>query len=210
MAKPKRIVYDNGAELFYLRCKANRATKLVVGIKTGSYDNGKEQGLAHFFEHMMFKGTDVYSVNDIKKIWGQKIRSFNAYTGSKEVAFHFYESDKRLEEGMKLVSNLLFESTFPKEELEKEKGVIKQEYFQTLDKNSRVLESRLVTVMFDNKLVMDNIESSLGTPEKIDSYSQKDFLSFQKKNVCSNNLVISASGPLSFLKFKASGRIFCK
>ena len=202
MSKSIRYVFKNGLELFYKRCKVNNATQFVAGIRTGSYDNGKTPGLAHFFEHMMFKGTKKHSVDELNELRGQRISSFNAHTGNKLLWFDFYESNKRLEEGMKLVSEMIFDSTFPKQELEKEKGVIKQEYFRTKDNDIYFLINKMLTLMVNKPSAMNVYDSIFGTPEQIDSYKRQDFLNFRKKYVCSNNFVVSACGPMPFWKFK--------
>jgi len=202
MSKPIRYVFKDGLELFYRKCKANNATQFVAGLRMGSYDNGKTPGLAHFFEHMMFKGTKKHSVEELNEIRGQRISSFNAHTSNKFLWFDFYESNKRLEEGMKLTSEMIFDSIFPEEELEKEKGVIKQEYFRTKDNDIYFLIHKLLTAMVNKLSVMNVYDSVFGTPEQIDSYNRKNFMDFRKKYLYSNNFVVSASGSMPFRKFK--------
>lgn len=198
----ERIVLKGGMELFYNHCTANKATEFFVGIKTGHFDNGKNKGLAHFFEHMLFKGTTKHTADEISAIWHTKIRSLNAYTSNKSVRIYFYESNKRLEEGMSLASELLFDSTFPEEEMKKEKEVIKQEIAMRKDHFENNLIGRLIALSLGRLDICDGLDYCLGTPEDLDRYSREDLLKFKRENVCSNNIRITISTGLSLHKVK--------
>ena len=198
----ERIILKGGMELFYNHCTANKATDFFVGIKTGHFDNGKNKGLAHFFEHMLFKGTTKHTADEISAIWHTKVRSLNAYTSNKSVRIFFYVSNKRLEEGMRLASELLFDSTFPEEEMKKEKEVIKQELAIHKDRFDDNLIVRLEALSFNQLDVFDGETYHLGTPEDLDRYTREDLLKFKQENVCSNNIRITISTALSLHKVK--------
>ena len=128
----KRVYkYDNGATIIYQRDKRLNYSAVFAGFISGSCKN-EHNGVAHFVEHMMFKNTENLTNEQIDNE-NRIITSFNASTSMSRIIVEFSQTNRLLDRAMKLSAELLLRPKYLPEHIEKEKGVIKEEYLRKID-----------------------------------------------------------------------------
>ncbi len=184
---------DNGIKIINDQIDVESAS-IGVWIGAGSSnENNNECGIAHMLEHMAFKGTKNRNAEKIAREIEDVGGDINAYT-SKEVTAYFLKVLKENAElGVDILSDIIKNSIFPKEEIEKEKGVIISEIGQSYDSpDDRVFENFTKTA-FKNQPMGRPI---LGTKETVSSFKQSDLKLFLDSNYAPENMVVSISGNL--------------
>jgi predicted Zn-dependent peptidase len=168
-------------------------------INAGSRDEtpGKE-GLAHFIEHAVFKGTQkrkaFHILNRMEVVGGE----VNAYTGKEDTTFYATFLPEYYPRAMELLKDLVFQATFPEREIVKEKEVIIDEIHSYEDN-----PSDLIFDEFDQWLFPDHSlgHPILGTPESVRNLTRGDALAFIQQHYTAPNLVLASVGNMSPKRF---------
>ncbi|PTX19575.1 putative Zn-dependent peptidase [Pontibacter mucosus] len=157
----------------------------------------EEQGLAHFWEHMAFKGTQkrksFYILNRLEAVGGE----LNAYTTKEKICFYSSVLDKHFEKSFELLTDITFNSIFPEREIEKERGVILEEMSMYLDTPEEAVVDEFDAVVFEGHALGNNI---LGTKESVSGFQKQDFLNFISRNLSTDALVFCSVSNLPFGK----------
>ncbi|MBL6657529.1 MAG: insulinase family protein [Flavobacteriales bacterium] len=179
--------------------KTNRAVAHCgLIIKGGSRDEQEhEQGLAHFIEHVIFKGTHKRKAFHILSRMEDVGGEINAFTTKEETCIHSSFIPKYYERSLELLSDIIFNSSFPKKELEKEKTVVLDEINYYKDNPSELIFDEFEEQMFGNHSLGKNI---LGTPKHINSFDKNMINEFIKRNYLTHEIVISSVGDISMDK----------
>ncbi|MEI6886737.1 MAG: pitrilysin family protein [bacterium] len=165
-----------------------------VFIKVGSRNDpqGKE-GLSHFVEHMLFKGTKTYQdsitlAKEIEKIGGDT----NAHTSFENTGYYIKIPSEKLTEGVRILSDVLENSLFDASEMEKERNVIIEEIkMYNDDPQSDLFDNVFLPTLYkDTPLRV----SPTGFIESVNSIHRDDLVSFVSKNYISNQMLIVLSG----------------
>ena len=128
------IALPNGIRLAYQNIPYIRSVALGVFVKIGSRNElSLDNGIAHFTEHMMFKGTEKRSAFDIVKEMDSLGANMNAFTSKELTGYYFQCIDDTVDECAEILSDLLLHPTFPADEIEKERGVILEEIDMVYD-----------------------------------------------------------------------------
>ena len=175
-----------------------RVGHLGIIINAGSRDEKRtEHGLAHFIEHSVFKGTTkrkaFHVLSRIEDVGGE----LNAYTTKEETALFATFLSNDYERSAELLGDILFNSTYPEKELEREKEVIFEEINSYKDSPSELIFDEFEELLFDGHPIARNI---LGTPENISRFNRESILTFIKNNYHTNEMVISSVGNIEFSK----------
>jgi predicted Zn-dependent peptidase len=170
-----------------------------VIINTGSRDEqSSEQGLAHFIEHTIFKGTQkrksFHILSRLEDIGGE----LNAYTTKEETAIHASFLSEYYQRTIELFSDILINSTFPESELKKEKDVIIDEINSYNDSPSELIFDEFEELIFEGHAIGRNI---LGTPELVKSFSREDIQRFMLRNYNTDQIVICSVGKITGKRF---------
>jgi predicted Zn-dependent peptidase len=166
---------------------------LGVWVNVGArFENTpQEKGIAHFLEHMSFKGTKKYSALEIAQTIENAGGSINAYTSYEKTAYYI----RLLHQDLALGCNILFEvlqhSLYDPEEIEKERGVILQEIGMVQDTPDNLVFDHFQNAAFANQPLGDPI---LGNKESVSAMTQDDFIAFVNTHYQPSNLVVAASG----------------
>jgi predicted Zn-dependent peptidase len=157
----------------------------------GVCEEEKECGISHFLEHMAFKGTTSRNVKQIAEEIESVGGFLNAYTSKETTAFHakVLKEDKEL--AIDILSDILQNSTFPEEELEKERGVIVQEIYQTYDAPDDIIFDHFQNVAFANQSLGRPI---LGSVETVSKINAQDLRAYMSKHYNADNIVFAAAG----------------
>jgi predicted Zn-dependent peptidase len=183
---------SNGLQCSF-QYKKSTVAHIAVAIKAGSRDELKhQQGLAHFIEHNLFKGTKNRKAYHILSRLDDVGGELNAYTTKEETIFHasFLKGDVR--RAMDLLADVLFESTFPEKELTKEKEVIKDEIFSYKDSPSERIFDDFEDLIFAGNSLGRNI---LGTPQSVEQLSREDIFEFKNRTYTVDRIKVAVNGP---------------
>jgi predicted Zn-dependent peptidase len=179
----------NGIRLIHKQIKSNIA-HCGIFINAGSRDEEEsEHGMAHFLEHAIFKGTTHRKAYHILSRLDDVGGDLNAYTTKEETVVHASFLKTYSERSFELLSDLVFHSTFPEKEIEREKDVILDEINSTRDNPGEQIYDDFEDLIFRGHSLGRSI---LGTPEKIKSYSREDALRFVANNYHTDQIVISS------------------
>ncbi|MBK7133643.1 MAG: insulinase family protein [Bacteroidales bacterium] len=185
---------DNGIRLVHHRIPGMVAHCGII-INTGSRDETeKEHGIAHFIEHMLFKGTGkrkaYHILSRLEDVGGE----LNAYTTKEETAIHASFLKEDYERTIELISDITFNSIFPEKEIEKEKDVVIEEINSYLDNPSELIFDDFEELIFAGQPIGRNI---LGSPESVKSYSRKTVTDFIRNNYNTHEMVFCSVGNIS-------------
>lgn len=164
-------------------------------INTGSRDeNISENGIAHFIEHTIFKGTNKrkahHILNRIDSVGGE----INAYTTKEKTCVYASFVVDYLDRATELLSDILINSTFPEKEIEKEKDVIIDEIHSYQDTPYEQIYDDFEEMIFKNHALGMNI---LGTEKSVKKINRKTILDFIDRNYATNQIVFSIIGDIS-------------
>ncbi len=169
-------------------------------INTGSRDELlEENGIAHFIEHTIFKGTVKrkahHILNRIDSVGGE----INAYTTKEKTCVYASFVVDYFERATELLSDILINSTFPDKEIEKEKDVIIDEIHSYQDTPFEQIYDDFEELVFCNHSLGMNI---LGTEESVNKIDRNAILDFINRNYATNQIVFSIIGDVSEKKIK--------
>ena len=192
------FVLKNGIRIIHQETKSP-VSHFGVLINTGSRDEeADEQGIAHFIEHVIFKGTQsrkaYHILNRIEDVGGE----LNAYTTKEETAVFSTFLSRYYQRSMELISDILINSTFPARELEREKEVVIEEINSYKDNPSELIFDEFEEILFDGHPIARNI---LGTPELLRTFSKDNILKFMDENYHTDQIVLSSVGNISMARF---------
>jgi predicted Zn-dependent peptidase len=156
-----------------------------------------QQGLAHFWEHMAFKGTQkrksYHIINRLETVGGE----LNAYTTKEKVCFHASLLASHSDKAIELLSDITFHSVFPEKQIEKERGVILEEMAMYHDSPEDAIQDDFDELVFQNHQLGKNI---LGTAESVRSFGRNDLQTFIADNLDTERIVVSLVSNLPFNK----------
>jgi predicted Zn-dependent peptidase len=174
-------------------------------VNAGARDEGKgKDGLAHFIEHLLFKETERRSTNQILNRLELVGADLNAYTTKEYTCLHASLLKQHLERAMDLFEDLVFHSTFPNEELQKERGVILDEIASYLDQPEEAIQDDFEAMLFKGHPIGNNI---LGTPESVGGLTKADIEAFIDQTYNTSEMVFGVFGDYDFAKLV---RLFSK
>ncbi|RNL50608.1 M16 family metallopeptidase [Pedobacter jejuensis] len=182
---------SNGIRLLHVPA-ASAISHACIIINTGSRDepNGKA-GLAHFIEHLIFKRTEKRSTNQILNRLESVGADLNAYTTKEYTCVHASFLNPYLDRTLELFNDIIFHSTFPEEEMDKEKSVILDEIASYLDQPEEAINDDFEDMLFAGHSLGNNI---LGTTDSVQNFTREDVINFRKANYRTNEIVIAVLG----------------
>ena len=199
MSYTQQHTFSNGLRFVY-QPWSSPVSHAGVFIAAGSrYETPKEQGLAHFIEHILFKGTKKRSSSEILNRLESVGGELNAYTSREETTIYASFLETHSLRALELLSDIVFNATFPEKELEKEKEVVIDEIDSYLDTPSDQIFDDFEELLFPNQPFGANI---LGTPKKVRSFKQSDVIQFVKRYYIPERMVVSYVGKTPFESVK--------
>ena len=192
--------YPNGIRLLHKQVLHTKIAHCGFLLDIGSRDEAPhQQGLAHFWEHMAFKGTtkrkSFHILNRLETVGGE----LNAYTTKEKICFYASLLSTHFERAFELLTDLTFNSVFPGREVEKERGVILEEMSMYQDAPEDAIIDDFDTVVFGDHPLGVNI---LGTRESVSRFQTADFHAFLQEQLRTDRLVFSSVSNLPFSEVK--------
>lgn len=190
--------YENGLRLSVTEVPAFRSVAVGIWVGAGSADEARENnGISHFIEHNLFKGTDKMTSFDIAREFDKMGALVNAFTGKEGTCYYYKSIDTAAEHCFKVLTDIFFESVFVKEELDRERKVIIEEINMVEDSPEDICADLISEVMFDAHPLGKTI---LGPAENVRRFGKSDITSYMERMYCPRNVVISMAGNISFEK----------
>ncbi len=183
----------------YIHLPSNRfIAHALVLINTGSRDEkNNEHGLAHFIEHLMFKGTKKRNsfqiLNRIESVGGD----LDAFTSKEDTCIIASFLPNYFERALELISDILFHSTFPQHHIELEKNVVLDEINSYNDNPFELIYDDFEELIFNQHPLGRNI---LGTPHSIQTFNSSMMTSFCLRTYNTNHIVVCTAGNLEWEK----------
>jgi predicted Zn-dependent peptidase len=189
---------SNGIRVLHKQVTSTKISHSGFVLDIGSRDeNEHQQGLAHFWEHMAFKGTtkrkSFHIINRLESLGGE----LNAYTTKEKICFYASVLDKHFDKAFDLLTDITFHSVFPAREIEKERGVILEEMAMYLDTPDDAVVDEFDAVVFKGHSLGNNI---LGERESVSRFKKADFQQFIGQNLSTDRIVFSSVSNWPFEK----------
>jgi len=188
----KKIKLGNGLRIVTHRMPRMQSAAIGIWIKAGGrYENIKNKGVAHYIEHLLFKGSKKYSCKEIKESIEGVGGILNGFTSEEVTCFLVKIPARHLDLAVSVLSSMVINPLFKLEDIKKERTVILEEI-----KMYRDLPQSYVHELLDNLLWPRHPlgESILGTEESIVGMAKADLVSFKEEYYSPANLVVSVAG----------------
>lgn len=169
----------------------------AVGAGTRDEELGREEGMAHFCEHITFKGTERRSSMQILGHLESVGGDLNAFTNKEETVYHAAVLKENIDRAVDLLTDIVFHSTYPQAEIDKEVEVIVDEIESYNDSPAELVYDLFENAVFGGHPLGHNI---LGTAEKLRRYTTADALRFTRRHYRPENSVFFAYGDVDFRK----------
>ena len=196
-----KSVLDNGLVVLTESIPHVRSVSMGAWVGSGSRDEEAGiNGISHFVEHMVFKGTTTRSARQIAREVDSIGGNLDAFTSKESVCFNIKSLDEHAAEALDVLSDLVLHPTFEPEELDREKGVILEEIKMDED-NPDYLVNEIFTQNFWKG---DSLgRPILGTKKTVSSFDQETVFRFYRDQFTTQNIVFSAAGNLEHESFVA-------
>ena len=190
----RRTVLPNGLLVLTESMPHMRSVSMGAWINSGSRDEpAEENGLSHFVEHMVFKGTTSRSAQDIAREVDSIGGNLDAFTGKESVCFNIKVLDDNMHPALDVLSDLVLHPQFSQADLEREQGVILEEIKMDEDNPDYLVHETFTQNFWKNHPLGRPI---LGTVQTVSSFNQDTVFAHHQRRFTPENLVFSAAGHL--------------
>jgi predicted Zn-dependent peptidase len=190
-----KTVLDNGIRIVSHEMPDHRSASLGIWVENGSRHESPEQnGISHFIEHLLFKGTERRSAAQIAEEMDAVGGVLNAFTAKEHTCYYAKVLDENLPLAIDLLTDIFLNSRFDSEEIERERSVILQEISQAEDTPDDYVHDLFSLDFYNDHPLARPI---CGTAETVTSFARANFLSFFKSRYRPRRVIISAAGHLS-------------
>lgn len=188
----KRMKLKNGLRVVMEEIPTSRSVSFGIWVKNGSRnENDVNNGVSHFIEHMLFKGTERFDAKAIAEQFDAIGGNVNAFTSKEYTCYYAKVLDEHLPIAVDVLSDMFFHSKFDSEELAKEKNVILEEISMYEDTPDDMVHDLISLAAYGEHPLAYPI---LGTEEKLNAMDQTTLRNFMKERYTIENTVISLAG----------------
>ena len=187
-----RTVLDNGLRVVVVEDHSAPVAALMVWVRAGSGDERADQaGMAHVFEHMLFKGTERRGVGEIARTVEAAGGDINAFTSFDATAYFVTMASRDVETGIDVLSDALQHSTFDPVELKREAEVVLEEIRRSNDSPGRRLTREIFELAYREHPYRLPV---IGTEESVQSFTRESLLRFFERWYAPNNMTFVVAG----------------
>ena len=184
--------YENGLRLVVKQMPGFMSVAIGILVGTGaSAETDKEDGISHFIEHMQFKGTKKRNAFEISDAFDRLGAQVNAFTGKDITCYYSKCISEHTANCFELLADLFLNSTYPDEEMEREKGVVCEEISMNEDTPEDLCIDLLSRAFYGKRNYGRNI---LGTAKRVKGFTTEDIYRYKKARYCPENTVVSFAG----------------
>ncbi|MFD2657153.1 M16 family metallopeptidase [Gracilibacillus thailandensis] len=191
---------SNGMRIVLEEITSVRSVTIGIWVKTGSRDESTElNGISHFIEHMLFKGTENRTSQEIAEAFDGIGGEINAFTSKEYTCFYAKVLDTHKELAIEILADMLLHSTFDQTEMEREKNVVLEEINMTEDTPDDIIHDLLAEAAYQQHPLAKPI---LGTKSTVNQLAQQDIFQYMQNHYVLENIVVSIVGNAtsSFIK----------
>ncbi len=198
-----RYVLSNGLTVLLKPDRSSPVCSVQVWVKTGSVHEDRHlgSGISHFVEHMLFKGTDKRPGKEIARVVHESGGYINAYTTFDRTVYYIDMPAENAEVALDVLSDSVFASVFPAEEVDKEREVINREIAMGEDDPDSKLMHSLFETAFNKHPYRYPI---IGYKEVFNRISREDLVGYYEERYVPNNAVLVVAGDFALADMRAS------
>ncbi|MGB3072709.1 MAG: pitrilysin family protein, partial [Candidatus Moraniibacteriota bacterium] len=191
--KYQKHTLKNGLRIILAPMKETQTATVFIMTGVGSrYETRAENGLAHFLEHMFFKGTKKRpNAIDISKELDGLGAEYNAYTGKDRTAYYAKVEARHWDTALDIVSDLFLNAKIEQEEIDREKGAILQELNMYEDTPMRHINDLWESHLYGDTPLGWEI---IGTKENLHAFRRADFIKYLARGYVAENVVVGVAG----------------
>ncbi|MDX1738817.1 MAG: pitrilysin family protein [Alphaproteobacteria bacterium] len=190
----KTTTLDNGLRVISYTMPHMASVNIGIWVGTGSRAEEKSNnGVAHFLEHMAFKGTKTRTARELALLVEDVGGYINAYTSRENTAYYLKILRNDLPMAVDVLADILINPLFPEDEIEKERGVIQQEIGQSLDLPDDQVYDFFQEIAYPDQPMGRPI---LGTSDTVHAMSRTALVDFMAEGYQTENMVLAAAGAL--------------
>jgi len=185
-------ILKNGIKLITIK-KDSQLISINAGVKVGAlYEAKKEKGICHFIEHMLFKGTNSRSNEELNEELEELGGEYNAYTDYTSTVYTITALKEELEKSLELLSDMLTNSNFPDEEIDKEREVILSEIRSINDDLEDYSYKKIHDIAFKNSSLKYDVTGEVAT---VKGFRRENLMKFYGEYYVPNNIEIAITSP---------------
>jgi predicted Zn-dependent peptidase len=187
----EKFILDNGIKVVTYKMPEMRSVSVGLWLNVGSRSETPENnGVSHFIEHMLFKGTKKRNAKKISQIFDAIGGQLNAFTGKECTCFYTKTLSTHLELSLDVLSDMFFDSIFGDNEIVLERNVVLEEIDMYEDSPEELVNDLMAQTVWKNSLGYP----ILGSRENIEGMTREKILDYKNNNYTFNRLVISIAG----------------
>ena len=195
----QKAVFANGLTVLTEKMDHIRSVSMGIWIKSGSrHEDPNVNGISHFVEHMVFKGTSNRSAEDIARQVDSIGGNMDAFTGKETICFNVKVLDEHLPIAVDVLSDMVLHPVFDGKEIIRERGVILEEIKMDEDNPDYLVHEIFTQNFFKDHPLGKPI---LGTKETVRRFNQEAILDYYGGKFAPGNMIISAAGNLEHREF---------
>lgn len=193
--KYERFVYPNGLRLLAVPMQSTETVTVLVLVGTGSrYETREINGISHFLEHLMFKGTTKRpGALDISTELDAIGAEYNAFTSKEYTGYYVKCASSKIDTALDVISDIFLNSKFDAEEIERERGPVKEEINMYFDTPPRYVATLYELLMYGDQPLGWDIA---GPKENIDKLQRDQFVEYFNTHYVAQNTVIAIAGDI--------------
>jgi predicted Zn-dependent peptidase len=189
-----KTVLKNGIRVVSQEMPDHRSVSLGIWVENGSrHEAHHENGISHFIEHLLFKGTDRRTAAEIAEEMDAVGGILNAFTAKEHTCYYAKVLDENLPLAIDLLTDIFLHSKFEREEIERERSVILQEISQAEDTPDDYVHDLFSLDFFKDHPLAQPI---CGRAETVTKFRREDFLTFFRSRYRPHRVIVSAAGHL--------------
>jgi predicted Zn-dependent peptidase len=187
-----KSILDNGIRILSQEMPEHRSVSLGIWVETGSrHETDAQNGISHFIEHLLFKGTERRSAAQIAEEMDAVGGVINAFTSKEHTCYYAKVLDENLPLAIDLLTDIFLHSSFDAEEIERERSVILQEISQAEDTPDDYVHDLFSLDFFKNHPIARPI---CGREATVTSFQREDFVKYFKSRYLPRRVIVSAAG----------------
>jgi predicted Zn-dependent peptidase len=195
----RKTVLSNGLTILTEEMQQIRSVSIGIWVKSGSrHEPAETNGISHFVEHMVFKGTKSRTALDIARQMDSIGGNMDAFTGKECICFNAKVLDEHLPIAIDVLSDIVLNPIFEPKDIVREKGVILEEIKMDEDNPDYLVHELFIQSFWKNHPLGKPI---LGTKDTVRKFDQETVFDFYRGKFAPGNLVISAAGSLNHDQF---------
>ena len=197
---------DNGVRIVIEQIPTVRSVSLGIWIKTGSRNETPiNNGISHFIEHMMFKGTSKYSAKQIAEVFDGIGGQINALTSKEYTCYYAKVIDKYFDLALEVLADMFFNSKFDEADIDKERSVILEELYMYEDTPDDLVHDLIGRAGYGSHPLGYAI---IGTRDVLEKINRDSIIDYINSNYAANNTVITVAGNIDERVFERIANLF--